>query len=429
MSAGGQFEATGDVALRLRELEARDRARAQLLDLLRGFLNPGEEGLFAAVARALAALRGAAFVTVSELISLQRIRTLAYFSEGEMLPSFEYDVAGTPCENVVARQFYACPERAWELFPDDKYLCELGIESYLGTPLFDREGQPLGNIAILSRAPATDIPGAEELLRVCAVYVSAEIERRRAERTQLERQKMEAVGQLAGGIAHDFNNLLTIILGTAGLMACDSGDPEVQRHLANIQNAAERGTALTRQLLAYSRRQVLEPTVLDVRTVIGELARMLGPILRDDVELVIRHAPDLGQILADRSQFEQVVLNLAINAREAMPQGGTLTIETTNVVLDRIYTDKHVDLRPGRYVLVAVSDTGSGMEPATLQRAFEPFFSTKERGSGLGLATVQGIVRQGGGHVAAHSAPGRGTTFKIYMPRADAPQPSVDVSA
>jgi PAS domain S-box-containing protein len=255
--------------------------------------------------------------------------------------------------------------------------------------------------------------------------------RKRLEEQFRHAQKMEAVGRLAGGVAHDFNNLLTAILGHSELLLGDMAPADPRRDdLTEIVQAAERAAALTRQLLAFSRQQVLEPQLLDVNAIVTQLSKMLHRLLGEDIDLNLALTPELGRIKADPGQIEQVLVNLAVNSRDAMPDGGKLTIETWEQEVDQEQAHAAQPIIPGRYVMMGISDNGAGMDEGTRRRLFEPFFTTKEagKGTGLGLSTVYGIVSQSGGYIWVYSEPGRGTTFKIYLPLADdADAPAVTV--
>ncbi|HEU5098872.1 MAG TPA: response regulator, partial [Roseiflexaceae bacterium] len=260
-------------------------------------------------------------------------------------------------------------------------------------------------------------------------------ERKRLEAQLLQAQKMETVGRLAGGIAHDFNNLLTAITGYAELAIEDlPTDSPARGDIQELRKAADRATVLTRQLLTFARKQRLEPRIVDLNQLLWDMSELIRRLIGEHIELVTLTEPDLGRVQADRSQLEQVVVNLVVNARDAMPEGGRLAIQTANVTFDATYTDGHIDVVAGRYVLLTVSDTGVGMDVTVREHLFEPFFTTKApgKGTGLGLATCYGIIKQHGGYILAYSEISRGTLMKVYLPRVDAPPdrlPNADIRA
>ncbi len=362
-----------------------------------------------------------------EASSIDAILTIGHLGQVASWSSGAQQLFGYTAEEAIGRDalFLTLPER-------------LGNAQSLLERL--RSGEPVPDYrTTLRRADGSPVEVAGNLVPVrgadgkvtgIAVVIRDLSEQRRAEAALRQKeeqlrasQKLEAIGSLAGGVAHDFNNLLSVILGasTLGLRGLSPVDP-LRAELEEIQRAAERAATLTRQLLAFSRRQLLQPTVLDVSEVVGELQPMLRRLIGEDVELLVIAPPGLPPVLADRGQLGQVLVNLVVNARDAMPSGGKLTVEVALEAVDAAFAAAHLGMKPGPHLMLAVRDTGQGMDQATLARIFEPFFSTKgEAGTGLGLATVFGIVQQSGGTIWVESEPGQGSTFRIYLPRTDQP--------
>ncbi|HEX6693454.1 MAG TPA: PAS domain S-box protein [Longimicrobiales bacterium] len=313
------------------------------------------------------------------------------------------------------------------IHPDDRARVMADVERALepGGALYRSEFRFLHGegsyITVLDRARVITDESGRALRMIGGMSDLTDV--KRLEGQLLHSQKMESVGRLAGGIAHDFNNLLTVILGTVdlALTTMNPADPLIA-DLGEIRNAAQRAGGLTQQLLAFSRRQVLQPRVLDLNTAIGDTIAMLRRLIGEDVELRFNPGPDVWSVRADPGQLEQVLMNLAVNARDAMPDGGLLTISTRNVVIDEVFMASSAVARPGPHVAITVTDTGIGMDAVTRSHAFEPFFTTKKvgEGTGLGLPTVYGIVEQSGGSIDLYSEPGHGTTFRIFLPRAEA---------
>jgi PAS domain S-box-containing protein len=321
-------------------------------------------------------------------------------------------------------------------FPKLLSTFQAGFRSIMNVPLFSK-GKVIGGLLLRSRKPfayadddmrlaeriGSQIAGAVANAQLYTERIKAEDERAAIEERLRQSQKMEAIGALAGGVAHDFNNLLTVITGHCELlqMTLPENDPN-KRALGDIHEAARRAASLTRQLLAFSRKQMLEPKVLDPNEIVDNIEKMLRRLIGEDVVLTTVLSPGISAVKVDPGQMEQVVINLAVNARDAMPQGGRLTIETHNIELNEDYCRFHSDVKPGRYTLLSMTDNGCGMTPEVKRRIFEPFFTTKGpgKGTGLGLATVFGIVKQSDGHIQVYSEVGVGTCFKIYLPAVEA---------
>jgi PAS domain S-box-containing protein len=349
-------------------------------------------------------------------------------STGKILdanPAFLELLGRTSTEELVGQHIYS-------LYADTEQWFELADFLRSSAPFkgltaeWKRKG---GNTVV--RVSGRSVPNGRKDGVVFELFAEDVTERRALEQQLRQSQKMEAVGRLAGGIAHDFNNLLMVISGYSEfLLERLGGEPVLRGPAQEIASAAERASSLTRQLLAFSRKQMLAPRIINLNDIAGENLKMLNRMIGEDIDLVMVPGASLWPVRADAGQIEQVIMNLAVNARDAMPSGGRLTIETTNVTLDEDHARLHAPLRAGEYVMVAITDTGAGMDAETQSHIFEPFFTTKgPKGTGLGLSTVYGIVKQSGGYIWVYSEVGRGTTFKIYLPRVASTEAPAQVAA
>ena len=411
------------------DVTTRRRSEQAFRSLLEGTAGTVGDQFFHSLVQQLAAALEVRYVLAGEFAdeARTRMRTIAVWGGASFLDNFEYSIADAPCGEVMESDQWFYPREVRAKFPQAGLLADLGVESYLGTGLTDAAGRTIGLLAILHTAPMPEDELAPALLKVFAARASAELERKRVENA-LQRseehlrqaQKMEAVGRLAGGIAHDFNNLLMVLNGYSEVLTTklDPAGP-LHHHALEISKAGERAAALTQQLLAFSRRQAIDPQVFDLNGRVAAMRSLLARLLGEQIELITTLDSGLGRVRADRGQLEQVIMNLAINARDAMPQGGTLTISTANVELHRPRSGSHSTIQPGAYAVLTVRDTGHGMDADTLSHIFEPFFTTKaeDKGTGLGLATTLSVVAQSGGSIDVRSVPGQGATFSIYLPQ------------
>ncbi len=352
------------------------------------------------------------FNATSDLVSIQdkemriiRVNRAVY----ESLNTRPEEVIGKYCYEVfrgVSEPCAGCPEVTTILD--------------LGKHFAEIEHSNLGKTFLVSAAPIFD----ESNDFTGIIHIAKDITQQKLLETQLRQaQKMEAVGLLSGGVAHDFNNLLTTIMGYSELILMNMPeDHPIRKDIEAIHNAGQKANALTRQLLAFSRKQVLEMKVVNLNNIVENMGKMLRRLIGEDLELKLHTTSPLGNILADSGQIEQIIMNLAVNARDAMPSGGSLIIETGNIYLDRKYAETHGGVKPGPHVMIIVTDNGIGMTKEVQRKIFDPFFTTKGlgMGTGLGLSTVYGIVKQHNGHIFVYSEPGNGTTFKIYFPEVDA---------
>ena len=382
--------------------------------------------IFQRIAVVIGELLGVPVVNLSEIRD-GKLVFLSSYDKGNVTPfAGSCVLSNTPCATVEETKDLRVYHNVTELFPEAAFLKQYNAYTYCGFPALDADGRVVAVICLLDDRPHDFSEEDKYLMKILAQRIGAEIERQKIldDRRKLETQllqavKMEAIGRFAGGIAHDFNNLLSVIMGYTEMLLMDLSptDPTAER-ISIVRAAGEKAAELTRQLLAFSRRQVLELRTVNANSVIENMSKMLTRIIGEDILLELHALASAGTVMADSGQLEQVLMNLAVNARDAMPEGGRLIIETSDVTLDESYAISHEEIIPGPYVMIAVSDNGTGMTKEVQEKIFEPFFTTKKAGigTGLGLAMIYGIVKQHHGYIYVYSEPGKGTTFKIYLP-------------
>ena len=382
--------------------------------------------IFQRIAVMIGELLDVPVVNLSEIRG-DKLFFLSSYEKGKVTPyAGTCLLSNTPCASVEEAKDLRVYQNVTELFPEAAFLKQYNTQTYCGFPALDGAGNVVAVICLLDDKPHDFSEEDKYLMKIFAQRVGAEIERQKIlnERKKLESQllqaqKMEAIGRLAGGIAHDFNNLLSVIIGyTEILLAELSATDPIGERIKFIKEAGEKAAELTQQLLAFSRKQVLELKVVNLNSVIRNMSKMLNRIIGEDIILELNTMASKGNVMADSGQLEQVLMNLAVNARDAMPAGGRLIIETADIVLDKVHAGSLGEIIPGSYVMFAVTDTGTGMSAEVKEKIFEPFFTTKVTGigTGLGLAMIYGIIRQHNGYIYVYSEPGKGTTFKIYLP-------------
>lgn len=382
--------------------------------------------IFQSIAGMIGELLDVPVVNLSEIRG-DKLYFLSSYDKGMVTPyAGTCLLINTPCASVEETKDLRVYQNVTELFPEAAFLKQYNACTYCGFPAVDAAGNVIAVICLLDDKPHDFSEEDKYLMKIFAQRIGAEIERQKIlnERKKLESQllqaqKMEAIGRLAGGIAHDFNNLLSVIVGyTEILLAELSATDPIGERIKLIKEAGEKAAELTYQLLAFSRKQVLELKVVNLNSVIKNMSRMLGRIIGEDIILELNTTASQGNVMADSGQLEQVLMNLAVNARDAMPSGGRLIIETVDILLDKGYAGSLGEIIPGSYVMFAVTDTGTGMSREVKEKIFEPFFTTKVSGigTGLGLAMIYGIIKQHNGYIYVYSEPGKGTTFKIYLP-------------
>jgi signal transduction histidine kinase len=391
-----------------------------------GTVRASGEAFFPALCQALCRALAVPHALVSETDgAATRARALGVCWDGAPGKLFEFDLRGSPCGAALeAGETTFFPTDVSARFPDAKLLTRRRVDAYLGTPLFDSAGRKVGVLCVMSDRALDLTRGPRAVLEILAARAASEIERMRLQAQLMRSQRLEGMGRLAAGVAHDFNNLITVILANAEFAYAElPAGSHVRDLIAPIHDASHRATNLTRQLLAFARRQPTAPEVIDLRRELSGVLRLLERLLGGRVRLETR-LDDTWPVHVDPGQLEQVLVNLAINARDAMPSGGVVTVDSENETVD---AERALELgvEPGDWVRLSVSDAGLGMDDETRARCFEPFFSTKgDRGTGLGLATCHGIVRQAGGQIWVESELGKGTAFHVLLPRHAGPAPA-----
>jgi len=364
------------------------------------------------------------------------VRPLYAVLDGRLAADVEYPRDGTPCADLRPGGSLVIAREVCKRYPAAKAFAAFGSEAYVGTSLVDAAGQAIGTIFVLFLQPLAHAELAASMLDLFAASVAAELVRQKSdarlqesEARLAQSQKLESIGQLTGGIAHDFNNLLTVIIGSMESLAEElAADPKLLRLVQMAKTAGERGAELTNRLLAFARKQALEPRVLQPCAVIQEMLPLLRQTLGENIRIETAQDDEPWPVFVDPGQLAAALLNLCINARDAMPQGGSLLFETANTYIDETYCNSNLDVRPGEYVMLAIRDSGSGIAPEILDRVFDPFFTTKPagKGTGLGLSMVYGFTKQSGGHMKIHSELDAGTVVKLYLPRAETRQPPAE---
>ncbi|MDQ7054268.1 MAG: response regulator [candidate division KSB1 bacterium] len=424
-----------------RDITDRQNFDQVLREVSLGLSSYTGETFFQNLVTSMTRLLNVRYAVISRILDHQRkLRTLAFSERGQLRDNFEYDIEGSPCEHVLGSHFIIYPHSVKKLFPNNELLQRMGIECYIGGPLFSGEKKPIGILMIMDDEPLQALERIETFFRIFAIRAEAELERYIAEQEKLNMEKqlrhiekLKSLGILAGGIAHDFNNLLVGILGNAELALQEIPDGSPARDiLEQIEVAGKRAAELTRQLLAYSGKAKISSRALNLSELIEDMKPLLGISVSKNIQLMLDLKSDLPLIKGDPTQIQQIVMNLITNASEAIGDGsGIISLSTGikhvgNADQERLYLKDVTP--PGEYVYIQVTDTGQGMDSETLQKIFDPFFTTKFTGRGLGLATVLGIVRGHKGNIMVESKSGQGTTFYVLFPAARNLQAGEDVS-